>query len=223
MKSHDPKSTGRGRREMYLTANGRPRRNEVEPRLLLVHHLRDDPRLTSPHAGCDTSQCGACTVLMDGEAVKSCTVFAAQADGADVVTVDGLAGGGGTLHPLQEGFRERHGLQCGYCTPGMVLSARDLLRRNPDPTEEDVRRHLKGNFCRCTGYQNIVEAVRYAAREPPIGTLHAAILRSRTPTRASGAWTPKRRARCPGRSRCSPARTSKAAWLRSRPTGSCPA
>ena len=156
--------------EISLKVNGRSHRNEIEPRLLLVHHLRDDLRVTSPHVGCDSSQCGACTVLMDGQAVKSCTVFAVQADGSKVVTVDGLARDDGTLHPLQESFRQKHGLQCGYCTPGMVLSAHDLLRRNPDPTEEDVRHHLKGNFCRCTGYQNIVEAVRHAARELAVAT-----------------------------------------------------
>lgn len=151
--------------EISLKVNDQVRRSEVEPRLLLVHHLRDDLRVTSPHVGCDSSQCGACTVEMDGRAIKSCAVFAVQADGSEIVTVDGLAGDDGTLHPLQESFREKHGLQCGYCTPGMILSAHDLLRKNPHPTEQDVRRHLKGNFCRCTGYQNIVEAVQHAAQQ----------------------------------------------------------
>lgn len=151
--------------EISLTVDGRTFRGEVEPRRLLVHHLRDYLGVTSPHVGCDTSQCGACTVLVDGRAVKSCTVFAVQADGSEVDTVDGLGAHDGSLHPLQEAFREKHGLQCGYCTPGMILSAHDLLRKNPNPSEEDVRRHLKGNFCRCTGYQNIVEAVRHAAEE----------------------------------------------------------
>ena len=151
--------------EVSLKVNEQVYRSEVEPRRLLVHHLRDDLGITSPHVGCDSSQCGACTVSMDGIAVKSCTVFAVQADGSEVVTVDSLAGDNGALHPLQESFREKHGLQCGYCTPGMILSAKDLLRKTPNPTEEDVRRHLKGNFCRCTGYQNIVEAVLQAAQE----------------------------------------------------------
>lgn len=151
--------------EISLKVNDQVRRSEVEPRLLLVHHLRDDLRVTSPHVGCDSSQCGACTVEMDGRAIKSRAVFAVQAYGSEIVTVDGLAGDDGTLHPLQESFREKHGLQCGYCTPGMILSAHDLLRKNPHPTEQDVRRHLKGNFCRCTGYQNIVEAVQHAAQQ----------------------------------------------------------
>ncbi|WP_119071308.1 (2Fe-2S)-binding protein [Rubrobacter indicoceani] len=151
--------------EISLTVNGKTRRSEVEPRVLLVHHLRDGLGVTSPHVGCDTGQCGACTVLIDGRAVKSCTVFAVQADGSEIVTVDGLTGENGGLHPLQKSFKEKHGLQCGYCTPGMILSAHDLLEKTPDPSEEEIRSHLKGNFCRCTGYQNIVEAVRHAAEE----------------------------------------------------------
>ena len=150
-----------------LTVNADVQWTEVEPRLLLVHHLRDGLGVTSPHVGCDTSQCGACTVLLDGRAVKSCTVFAVQVDDSEVTTVDGLSDEDGGLDPLQEAFREEHGLQCGYCTPGMILSAHDLLRKNPDPTEEEIRRHLKGNFCRCTGYQNIVAAIRRAARNLP--------------------------------------------------------
>jgi len=134
----------------------------VEPRTLLVYYLRDQLNLTGTHVGCDTSQCGACTILMDGVSVKSCTVLAAQADGADITTIEGLAQDG-NLHPLQEGFWEKHGLQCGFCTPGMIMSACDLLQRNPNPTEAEIRHGLEGNLCRCTGYQNIVKAVQYAA------------------------------------------------------------
>ena len=147
-----------------LTVNGTPRAGSVEPRTLLVHYLRDSLGLTGTHVGCDTSQCGACTVLLDGDAVKSCTVFAVQADGHDVLTVEGLAEDG-RLHPIQHGFWEEHGLQCGYCTPGMIMSAHDLLRRNPDPTEAEIRHALEGNLCRCTGYHNIVKAVQSAARK----------------------------------------------------------
>jgi carbon-monoxide dehydrogenase small subunit len=135
---------------------------EVEPRLLLVHLLRENLSLTGTHIGCDTSQCGACTVFMDGQSVKSCTVFAVQADGADVLTIEGLKQGE-ELHPLQTAFWDDHGLQCGYCTPGMIMSAYGLLRDNPSPTETDVREGLRGNLCRCTGYQNIVKAVVDAA------------------------------------------------------------
>ncbi len=145
-----------------VTVNGRPRTDEVEPRLLLVHYLSDVLGLTGTHVGCDTSQCGACTVLVDGEAVKSCTVLAVQTDGGSVTTIEGLARAD-ALHPLQEGFWERHGLQCGYCTPGMIMTACDLLRQHPDPTEEEIRQGLEGVLCRCTGYQNIVAAVQYAA------------------------------------------------------------
>ena len=145
-----------------VTVNGTPRTREVEPRLLLVHYLRDVLGLTGTHVGCDTSQCGACTVLLDGAAVKSCTVLAVQADGAAVTTIEGLAEGE-RLHALQEGFWERHGLQCGYCTPGMIMTAVDLLRQHPDPTEEQIRDGLEGVLCRCTGYQHIVAAVQDAA------------------------------------------------------------
>jgi len=147
-----------------LTVNGHRHELEVEPRLLLVHLLRDRLGLTGTHVGCDTSNCGACTVHLDGEAVKSCTVLAVQADGAEVTTIEGLADGGG-LHPLQRAFWEDHALQCGYCTPGMIMAAADLLARNPDPSDDEVRHGLEGNLCRCTGYQNIVRAVRDAARE----------------------------------------------------------
>ena len=147
-----------------VTVNGEARQSEVEPRLLLVHYLRDTLGLTGTHIGCDTSNCGACTVLLDGEAVKSCTVLAAQADGAEVKTIEGMAeGSNGAMHPLQEAFWEHHGLQCGYCTPGMIMTAADLLARNPNPSEEEVRHGLEGNLCRCTGYHNIVKAVMSAA------------------------------------------------------------
>jgi aerobic carbon-monoxide dehydrogenase small subunit len=147
-----------------VTVNGREHSAEVEPRLLLVHFLRDTLGLTGTHVGCDTSNCGACTVHLDGEAVKSCTVLAVQADGAAVTTIEGM-GSIESLHPLQEAFWAHHGLQCGYCTPGMIMAAADLLARNPDPSEEDVREALAGNLCRCTGYQNIVKAVLGAAGE----------------------------------------------------------
>ncbi len=147
-----------------VTVNGESRSSEVEPRLLLVHYLRDTLGLTGTHIGCDTSNCGACTVLMDGESVKSCTVLAVQADGTKVQTIEGMApAGNGALHPIQEAFWEHHGLQCGYCTPGMIMAAADLLKRNPNPTEEEVRHGLEGNLCRCTGYHNIVKAVMAAA------------------------------------------------------------
>jgi carbon-monoxide dehydrogenase small subunit len=145
-----------------LTVNGKEREAEVEPRLLLVHLLRDRLGLTGTQVGCDTSNCGACTVHLNGEAVKSCTVLAVQADGAEVTTIEGLAEDG-RLHPLQEAFWNNHGLQCGYCTPGMIMAAADLLARNPNPTEEEVRHGLDGNLCRCTGYHNIVKAVLDAA------------------------------------------------------------
>ncbi len=145
-----------------ITVNGVTRTHEVEPRLLLVHYLRDVLGLTGTNIGCDTSQCGACTVIMDGQAVKSCTVLAVQADGSNILTVEGLAQDG-QLHPLQEAFWEKHGLQCGFCTPGMIMTAYDLLQRNPHPTEAEIRHGLEGNLCRCTGYQNIVAAVQYAA------------------------------------------------------------
>jgi carbon-monoxide dehydrogenase small subunit len=146
-----------------LTVNGVPRSQEVEPRLLLVHLLRDHLGLTGTHVGCDTSNCGACTVHLDGDAVKSCTVLAVQADGAEVTTIEGL-GSESDLHPMQEAFWEHHGLQCGYCTPGMIMAASDLIAKNPDPSEEEVREALAGNLCRCTGYHNIVKAVLSAAK-----------------------------------------------------------
>jgi carbon-monoxide dehydrogenase small subunit len=145
-----------------LTVNGTEHELQVEPRLLLVHLVRDQLGLTGTHVGCDTSNCGACTVHVDGEAVKSCTVLAVQADGATVKTIEGMANGE-ELHPLQEAFWNNHGLQCGYCTPGMIMAAADLLARNPDPSEEEIRHGLEGNLCRCTGYQNIVKAVKNAA------------------------------------------------------------
>ena len=146
-----------------LDVNGARYEREVEARLLLVHYLRDHLGLTGTHVGCDTSNCGACTVHLDGDAVKSCTVLAAQADGAEVTTIEGL-GSEGALHPVQEGFWEHHGLQCGYCTPGMIMAGADLLNKNPDPSEEEVRDALAGNLCRCTGYHNIVKAVMSAAK-----------------------------------------------------------
>jgi len=147
-----------------VNVNGQDRKAEVEPRLLLVHLLREKLNLTGTHIGCDTSNCGACTVLLDDNAVKSCTVFAVQANGSRVTTVEGLAQGS-KLHPIQEGFWEKHGLQCGFCTPGMMLASVELLRKNPDPTEEEIRRGISGNLCRCTGYVKIVEAVQYAAEK----------------------------------------------------------
>ena len=145
-----------------VTVNGRRHELEAEPRTLLVHLLREDLHLTGTHVGCDTSQCGACTVLIDGASAKSCTVLAVQADGSEVTTIEGLAQDG-ELHPLQEAFWNEHGLQCGYCTPGMILSGIDLLERHPDPSEEQIRRGLDGNLCRCTGYEHIVNAVQAAA------------------------------------------------------------
>ena len=149
--------------EISVTINGKTHHHDVEPRLLLVNYLRDVVGLTGTHVGCDTSQCGACTVSLNGQSVKSCTVLAVQADGADVLTIEGLARDG-QYHPLQTAFYEQHGLQCGFCTPGMVMSAYDLLRCNPNPTEEDIRIGLEGNVCRCTGYHNIVKAVQAAAQ-----------------------------------------------------------
>ncbi len=147
---------------MRVTVNGTPHEAEVESRLLLVHLLRDVLRLTGTHIGCDTTHCGACTVLLDGEPVKSCTVLAVQADGAEITTVEGLEQDG-QLHPIQEGFWEEHGLQCGYCTPGMMMTGYALLKRNPTPTEDEIRHAISGNLCRCTGYVNIVKSIQYAA------------------------------------------------------------
>jgi len=145
-----------------INVNGRKRSAMVEPRLLLVHFLRESLNLTGTHVGCDTSQCGACTVILDGSSAKSCTVFAVQADGSEVQTIEGLADGD-ELHPLQDGFWEEHGLQCGYCTPGMIMSAVNLLEENPAPSEAEIREGISGNLCRCTGYQHIVNAIQHAA------------------------------------------------------------
>jgi aerobic carbon-monoxide dehydrogenase small subunit len=152
------------KKKISINVNGVQRSAEVEPRLLLVHFLRENSGLTGTHVGCETSLCGACTVLMDGRAVKSCTVLAVQADGRNVTTVEGLAAGD-QLHPLQNGFWEEHGLQCGFCTPGMIMCSHDLLDRQPNPSDSDIREALNGNLCRCTGYQNIVAAVRNASRK----------------------------------------------------------
>ncbi len=147
-----------------LTVNGKAVSKDIEPRTLLAYFLRDDLGLTGTHIGCDTSGCGACTILVDGHAVKSCTILAVQADGCEVTTIEGLAENG-HLHPLQEGFKEEHGLQCGFCTPGIVMMAKDFLQDNPNPTEEEIRHALEGNICRCTGYHNIVKSIQYAARQ----------------------------------------------------------
>ena len=156
--------------EITLTVNGATHTNQVEPRLLLADYLRSVLDLTGTHVGCDTSNCGACTVSLNGDAVKSCTVFAVQADSADVTTLEGLASDDGTLHPIQEGFWEKHGLQCGFCTPGMIMSSLDLLSKNPNPTEAEIREGLSGNLCRCTGYHNIVLAVQFAAEKMNSGS-----------------------------------------------------
>ena len=157
--------------EVSMTVNGREVSGDVEPRTLLVHFLREDQRLTGTHVGCETGYCGACTVHLDGKAVKSCTMLAVQADGANIMTIEGLASNG-NLHPVQEGFWERHGLQCGFCTPGMIMAAVSLLEDNVNPTENEIRHGIEGNLCRCTGYHNIVRAVEYAGakmrgEEPP--------------------------------------------------------
>jgi len=149
---------------LTLTINNQRREDYVEPRMLLVHYLRDVAGLTGTHVGCETSLCGACTVLVDGNAVKSCTMLAVQAGGAEIITVEGLVHDG-QLHPVQEGFWEEHGLQCGYCTPGMIMASVDLLRRNSNPSEAEIRHALEGNLCRCTGYQHIIKAVQYAANK----------------------------------------------------------
>ena len=156
--------TTTNRRSVKLTVNGTTYTNDVEPRLLLVHYLRDVLGLTGTHIGCDTTQCGACTIIMDGAAVKSCTLLAVQADGSEIQTIEGLATDG-ELHPIQRGFWEEHGLQCGFCTPGMIMTTVDLLKNNPSPSEEEIRKGIEGNLCRCTGYQNIVKSIQYAARE----------------------------------------------------------
>jgi len=150
--------------QVSMTVNGKARKANVDPRVLLVHFLRENLRLTGTHIGCDTSQCGACTVLIDGRTVKSCTVFAVQADGSSITTIEGLAADG-ELHSLQNAFWEEHGLQCGYCTPGMIMAAVGLLKDNPKPSEDEIREGISGNFCRCTGYQHIVNAIQRAASE----------------------------------------------------------
>lgn len=149
---------------IHVTVNGTEHEAEVEPRLLLVHFIREDLEMTGTHIGCDTTNCGACTVLLDDVPVKSCTVFAVQADGSQVMTVEGLAQNG-NLHPIQEGFREEHGLQCGFCTPGMLMTSYALLEQHSDPSEDDIRKAISGNLCRCTGYVNIVKAVQWAAQK----------------------------------------------------------
>ncbi len=151
------------KRNVSMTVNGKSVSAEVEPRTLLIHYLREHLNLTGSHIGCDTSHCGACTVDLDGKSVKACTVFAVQAEGAEVLTIEGMAGADGKLHVLQEAFREMHGLQCGYCTPGMIMRAQRLLQENPTPSEAEIRMGISGNLCRCTGYQNIVKAIQYAA------------------------------------------------------------
>ncbi|MGB5697997.1 MAG: (2Fe-2S)-binding protein [Polyangiales bacterium] len=150
--------------QITLTINGESVTRTVEARTLLVHFIREDMLLTGTHIGCDTTSCGACTVLVNGKAVKSCTMFAVQAEGASIETIENLAAGG-KLHPLQEGFWEKHGLQCGYCTPGMIMSAKGFLAEHPNPTEDEIRHGISGNLCRCTGYNNIVEAIQYAAEK----------------------------------------------------------
>jgi len=150
--------------KIHVKVNGVNYSHDVEPRLLLVHYLRDVLRLTGTHVGCDTSSCGACTIHVDGRSTKSCTMLAVQADGSEITTIEGLAKDG-QLHPLQEGFKECHGLQCGFCTPGMIMTAADLLQHNPEPNEQEIRAALEGNFCRCTGYHNIVKSVQYAAEK----------------------------------------------------------
>tara|TARA_B100000686_G_scaffold255048_1_gene266383 strand:+ start:320 stop:790 length:471 start_codon:yes stop_codon:yes gene_type:complete len=150
--------------EVSITVNGVTKSSEIEPRLLLAQYLREVLDLTGTHIGCDTTSCGACTVIMDGKSIKSCTIFAVQANGSDITTIEGLADGD-KLHPVQEGFWEKHGLQCGFCTPGMIMSSVSLLNSNPDPSEKEIRHGLAGNVCRCTGYHNIVLAVQYAAEK----------------------------------------------------------
>jgi len=150
--------------KVSMTVNGKPASGEVEERTLLVTFIRDHLRLTGTHVGCDTAQCGACTIHMNGRAVKSCNMLAMQAEGADLVTIEGIAKADGTLHPMQEAFRQHHGLQCGFCTPGMVMSAIDLVKNFPNPTEDQIREQLDGNLCRCTGYHNIVKAIKAASQ-----------------------------------------------------------
>ena len=157
-------NTKMSKTQIAMTVNGKAIEELVEPRMLLIHFLREQLNLTGPHIGCDTSHCGACTIDLDGKSVKSCTMFAIQADGADIRTVEGMAAADGTLHALQEGFREMHGLQCGFCTPGMIVRAYRLLQENKSPSEEDIRFGISGNLCRCTGYQNIVASISAGAK-----------------------------------------------------------
>jgi aerobic carbon-monoxide dehydrogenase small subunit len=152
------------KQKVSVSINGKQREDEVEPRLLLVHYIRDVAGLTGTHIGCDTSQCGACTVHVDGKAVKSCTMFAVQANGHEVRTIEDMAAADGTLHPIQQAFWDEHGLQCGYCTPGFIMAAAYLLEQNPNPTEDEIRKGLEGNLCRCTGYVNIIKAVQTASK-----------------------------------------------------------
>jgi aerobic carbon-monoxide dehydrogenase small subunit len=152
------------KRSVSMTINGTTHTHEVEPRLLLVHFIRELAGLTGTHVGCDTSQCGACTIHMNGQAVKACTLFAVQAEGARITTIEGMAKDG-VLHPIQDAFWEKHGLQCGFCTPGMIMAAAQILERNPRPSEAEIRHQLEGNLCRCTGYHNIVKAIQYAAEK----------------------------------------------------------
>ena len=151
--------------KVSMTVNGVAASHDVEPRTLLVQYLRENLGLTGTHVGCDTSSCGTCPLIVNSEAVKSCSLLAAQCEGAEVTTIEGLAASDGSLHPIQEGFREKHGLQCGYCTPGMIMSSVQLLQRNPNPSDQEIRHALEGNFCRCTGYDNIVKAVQWAASQ----------------------------------------------------------
>jgi len=164
--------------KIVVTVNGKRRPADVEPRLLLAHFLREQLRLTGTHVGCDTTQCGACTVLVDGRSTKSCTLFAVQADGSEVTTIEGLAANG-QLHPLQEGFWEEHGLQCGFCTPGMIMTAVTLLADNPTPSEREIREGIAGNFCRCTGYQHIVNAIQHASKKSALRGDRAPELKTR--------------------------------------------
>lgn len=168
---------------VQVTVNGQSRRDDVEPRLLLVHYLREIAGLTGTHVGCETSLCGACTVLMGGAAVKSCTLFAAQAEGSSITTIEGLRQNG-KLHPVQQGFWQEHGLQCGYCTPGMIMAAAELLDRNPEPSVDEIRHGIEGNLCRCTGYQHIVNAVKSAARKMRAQKGRSAVPASRKKGRA---------------------------------------
>jgi carbon-monoxide dehydrogenase small subunit len=159
--------------KVSMTVNGKAVSAEVEERTLLVTYIRESLRLTGTHVGCDTAQCGACTVHMDGRAIKSCNILAMQAEGSRVTTIEGVAKADGTLHPMQEAFRQNHGLQCGYCTPGMVMSAIDLVKNSPNPSEDEIREKLDGNLCRCTGYHNIVKAIKAAAKDPASAVLPA--------------------------------------------------